>query len=536
LVAVNAIIAAHVVLYYVYDQRGIGCVDFFGLASFLGQGKITAGSLFILALLLVTLLFGRVFCGWGCHFALFQDLLVKFFGKIGLRTPFRRSRLELVVPPLMLVVTLSYPIIVWWRSNGMPTTTSTDLSFPPVWHLLPGAKGVALILGVDVILLTALFGSRAFCRYVCPYGLLLKFFHALAPLRVVKVGDCSDCGACARVCPTGVPIKYEAERFGVVRDLNCMNCGDCVAACPSGALALRPTTKGYLRGWVAGIGAVGQPVWVEATILAGVMGALATLRGREYGDFLVAGMGLVTGSAVVGAIRPNRILPRRLLTTRTKARYQVALAGVASFLVAGMVGQALSLSALARGERALADTHYDAMLDAYSDGNRAAAAFRPFTFYLDDFRSRSPRHVQRLLALGDQLMRDGEWVSAELTYRSVLALDNDQPQAYGNLGTALFKQRRFWEAALNYLRVLEYDPHDLVVLYHLALTRIELRQLDDASQIVQLILSIDTVGNAYDLIKTNPIFERLNKYEGYRRAMALYERRGLAPQNGKVAR
>lgn len=73
LATVNALIALHIFAYYALDARSIGCVDFLGLGTFLGKGEITAGTVFFFALIGLTLLFGRIFCGWGCHFAFFQD-------------------------------------------------------------------------------------------------------------------------------------------------------------------------------------------------------------------------------------------------------------------------------------------------------------------------------------------------------------------------------------------------------------------------------------------------------------------------------
>jgi polyferredoxin len=520
--AVNGLILLHILCYYFLDRRSIGCVDFFGLATFFGNGQITAGTIFLVCVVGVTLVFGRVFCGWGCHFALFQDLLVRFLTRLGVRTPFRRSRLEYVVPPILFLVTLLYPIAAWWQTNGLPREVTMELAYPEVWHLLPGLKGVVLILLVDVVLLTVLFGSRAFCRYVCPYGLFLKFFHAFSPFRVVKTGNCSDCGACARACPTGVPIKYETERFGVIRDLNCMNCGDCVATCPSGALSLRPTRRAYSLAWLRGIAMAGQPVRVELVLFFATIGGLVAFRGREYGDFLAAGMGLVIGAVVVGAFEPARFLPHGFSARFSSAR-QYLVAALTFCLVAGMVGQTLGLDVLRRGDRALKTRDYGAALAYFETGSRIAVVFRPFTFYLDDFAARVPGRVSRLEAEADKLMTSAKWHDAELVYRAIIAIQPDRIRAHGNLGTALFKQGRYWDAGACYLAVLEHDPNDLVALYHLAMTRIQLGELDDAAELVVRILDIDTVGNAYDLIRENPIFRLLDQHPGYRRVMAVYQ-------------
>ena len=59
---VNGIILLHIVAYYVLDLEGIGCIDFFGLNTFIGNGQITAGTVFLALTILITLLFGRIFC------------------------------------------------------------------------------------------------------------------------------------------------------------------------------------------------------------------------------------------------------------------------------------------------------------------------------------------------------------------------------------------------------------------------------------------------------------------------------------------
>jgi polyferredoxin len=309
---VNALILLHVVLYYAFDHTSVGCIDLFGFSTLVGRGLLTSGSVFFIVLILMTLVFGRVFCGWGCHFALFQDLTTKLLGRIGFRPTFRRSRLELVVPPILFALTMLYPVVAWWRERGRPTNLTADLSYPEVWHLLPGMKGIILILIVDVVLLTVLFGSRAFCRYVCPYGLLLKFFHVLAPFRIVKAAACEDCGACTQSCPAGVPIKLEVDRFGLIHDLNCMNCGDCVSSCPSGVLSLKPTRRAYMRPLAGGTKRFPMRPWVDATLVAFVVAGLFAYRGREFGDFLSAGFGLVVGGLVVATVSPSRLLPRPL--------------------------------------------------------------------------------------------------------------------------------------------------------------------------------------------------------------------------------
>ena len=118
-------------------------------------------------------------------------------------------------------------------------------------------------------------------------------------------------------------------------------------------------------------------------------------------------------------------------------------------------------------------------------------------------------------------MRAEAWSDAETLYRAALLVDQDIPRVHGDLGTALLKQARFLEASQCYLKVLDYDPDDLVALYHLAMTSIQLGQRSAAADLVQRILEIDTVGNAYHLINENPLFLLLEDQPTYRAAMTL---------------
>lgn len=188
---VNVLIALHIYLWYARSNHSVGCIDFFGWTTFAGYGRITAGTVFLAVLVVVTLVFGRLFCGWGCHFAFFQDALVRVLRRAGVRPVLRRSRLEQFLPPVLVVVTLLAPVALHWKRTGVPREVSVNLGYPDVWHILPGVKGVLLMLFVDVLVLTALFGSRAFCRLVCPYGLSLKFLHVASPVRVVAAGECT---------------------------------------------------------------------------------------------------------------------------------------------------------------------------------------------------------------------------------------------------------------------------------------------------------------------------------------------------------
>ena len=61
-----------------------------------------------------------------------------------------------------------------------------------------------------VFLLVGLFISRPFCRYVCPYGVLLRFFSMFSLLKPrITSHDCVNCRLCEQGCPNGAVLPPE---------------------------------------------------------------------------------------------------------------------------------------------------------------------------------------------------------------------------------------------------------------------------------------------------------------------------------------
>lgn len=208
-------------------------------------GIITAGFLFMCALVLGTLIFGRFFCSWACHIMVLQDLCAWLLRKVGLRAKPIRSRLLLLVPPLTAAYMFLWPQIVRaWNAHAFPTFRfSTDregwASFVTTnfWRNLPGPWIIALTFLVCGFVIVYVLGSRSFCTYVCPYGAIFALADRFTPARI-KVSDaCQQCGRCTAACTSGVRVHDEVRIHGMVVNSACLKDLDCVAACPQGALS-----------------------------------------------------------------------------------------------------------------------------------------------------------------------------------------------------------------------------------------------------------------------------------------------------------
>ena len=86
--------------------------------------------------------------------------------------------------------------------------------------------------------------------YACPYGALMGLVALASPLRIrCQTDKCIDCGKCARVCPSQLPVDLVVQ----IRSAESLGCMECVASCPvEGALDLRAFSRRRVpAGWMA---------------------------------------------------------------------------------------------------------------------------------------------------------------------------------------------------------------------------------------------------------------------------------------------
>jgi ferredoxin len=248
LAGVNVLILVHLWAYYGLGLRGVGSIDFQEFfRSFLARGVVNAGALFTAGVLLASLVVGRAFCGWGCHFGAFQELCRALLVRLGLRPAVTHSGWTAVLPAVVLGYWFLWPPVARWLAAGLPPL-SLDPGATAIWELLPGPVVAVATFLVNGLALTLFFGTRAFCRLLCPWGLLLKPLNAVAAGGVARVGACIGCGGCVRACAMGIDVQGYVEREGRVTAADCIRCLECVSACPVEAIGwrfARPAPRGF---------------------------------------------------------------------------------------------------------------------------------------------------------------------------------------------------------------------------------------------------------------------------------------------------
>jgi cytochrome c oxidase accessory protein FixG len=219
---------------------------------------------FVVFVILFTVVFGRVFCGWACPQTIFMEMV---FRKIeywldGDQTKQRQLR-EMPWNGYKIRKRAVKIVIFWLMSFLIAHFFMAYLiSMDEVKRYM--TEGVskhfgtfaALTIFTTVFFFVYYWFREQVCIVVCPYGrlqgvLLDKNSIVVAydyvrgePRGKVRKeekehGDCVDCSACVRVCPTGIDIRNGTQ-------LECVNCTACIDACDEIMTAVKKPT-GLIR-------------------------------------------------------------------------------------------------------------------------------------------------------------------------------------------------------------------------------------------------------------------------------------------------
>jgi len=236
LIFVHVLILSHV---YYFGSETIGSIDFQEFFhSFIKLGVINAGGILVIFTFLFTLIFGRFFCGWACHFGAVQEFSWYLLQKMKIETKTIDSKLVTILPIIILFNFYFIPNI-YYAFQENQWNLSILLNEPDIWEFLPGFLIGALTFFIDGFLIVYFLGKKGFCRFICPWGAFLKIPTSLSLFKVRKVDDCTYCHVCTSECPIGIDVSYEINKFNKVVSSNCTSCMNCTTGCPSNALSYK---------------------------------------------------------------------------------------------------------------------------------------------------------------------------------------------------------------------------------------------------------------------------------------------------------
>jgi len=204
---------------------------------------------FILFVVLFTVVFGRVFCGWACPQTVFMEMVFRRIEYWIEGDASRQRQLstmpwntEKVVKKLAKHITfflMSFLIANTFLAYIIGTDELFNIIREPVALHIGGFSSLLIFTGVFYAVY-AWFREQV-CLIVCPYGrlqgvmtdrnsILVAYDYLRGEPRgkfkkdATGTGDCIDCAQCVKVCPVAIDIRNGTQ-------LECTNCTACIDAC-----------------------------------------------------------------------------------------------------------------------------------------------------------------------------------------------------------------------------------------------------------------------------------------------------------------
>lgn len=180
-------------------------------------GKMQLWMAIFAGCLLLSIYFGRFYCGYICPINTGMEFIDDHADKKQRkRRPVPKLLKSPVVRYLVLALFLGTMVIVFTTGKKLP--------------VLP----VLFALGVVV---TIFYLPELWHRYLCPYGALLSAFSRFnKKTYMVHNEDCIKCGKCVKVCPADAYLWDDKKDYPLIIKHECLQCGKCVEVCPTASI------------------------------------------------------------------------------------------------------------------------------------------------------------------------------------------------------------------------------------------------------------------------------------------------------------
>jgi len=166
--------------------------------------------------IILTFIFGRIFCGYLCPIGALQEIVYLI--------PIKKLKIKNKTLPIVfrLIFFIAFVVLGVIFSMGI----LTFFGFYDFFNL----NVTSIFFYIFLALLTvSIFFYRPFCRFFCPYGALLSLASIKGLFKLQRNANCVDCKKCEIICPTN-----EAGRNDLKQE--CYLCNRCKDVCPVDAI------------------------------------------------------------------------------------------------------------------------------------------------------------------------------------------------------------------------------------------------------------------------------------------------------------
>lgn len=183
------------------------------------------------SILIITVLFSTVFCGWICPMGALFDLireLGKKFGNLSITRPINNSYKKWVKKNKTVLLKIDHYLRYFRYVFFLWILQSIFLGLASIKD--EGEHGILSVLYLLIaMIVSGLFIERSWCKYICPIGAFLGLVSKISITRISRNEEaCIKCNICSKVCPMNIDV---ANRLSV-KDIDCQAGLKCVDACP----------------------------------------------------------------------------------------------------------------------------------------------------------------------------------------------------------------------------------------------------------------------------------------------------------------
>ena len=207
----------------------------------------------IVFIVLFTVIYGRVFCGWVCPQTIFMEMVFRKIENFIEGNANKQKKLDAMPWNREKILKRGGKYVVFYGVSFLIANTflAYIIGWEQLWARISGPFMEGLPTLIGLLIFTTVFYlvfaklRELVCIMICPYGRLQGVM--LDPNSMVVAyddvrgeprgkirknadqstkGDCVDCRLCVDVCPTGIDIRHGTQ-------LECVNCTACIDACDS---------------------------------------------------------------------------------------------------------------------------------------------------------------------------------------------------------------------------------------------------------------------------------------------------------------
>ena len=241
-------------LFNVLERKFILFGLYFGPQDFylLGLAMIT----FMVFIVLFTVVFGRLFCGWVCPQTIFMEMVFRkieywiegdYTAQMRLNAaPWTREKVIKKAGKQIIFFLIAVLVANTFLSYIIGVDQVIKIATEPVAMHMGGFMAMLLFSGAFYFVFSYM--REQVCIAICPYGrlqsvlldknsIVVAYDHVRGEPRgrikkakeaevatVAPQGDCISCNLCVKVCPTGIDIRNGTQ-------LECVNCTACIDVC-----------------------------------------------------------------------------------------------------------------------------------------------------------------------------------------------------------------------------------------------------------------------------------------------------------------